>query len=170
MPIDFRVVLFVADKQAFVKDSPLTDYKKTFIKYLHKRLYNLLYHVYPKLKIIEDEIGTSEFQESFRRYVRNNRPQYNLLNEYDFDYVDSRDELLVQLADMVGGSIGHTLTDITAPNYLEMLKGKILAIEYFPNKNGPYWGTTNPEDCKYNKDIYTLAVKCATDYIAVCKI
>ena len=166
LSIDFRVVLFVADKQAFVKDSPLTDYKKTFIKYLHKRLYNLLYHVYPKLKIIEDEIGTSEFQESFRRYVRNNRPQYNLLNEYDFDYVDSRDELLVQLADMVGGSIGHTLTDITAPNYLEMLKGKILAVEYFPNRNGPYWGTTNPEDCKYNKDIYTLAVKCATDYIA----
>ena len=57
LPIDFRVVLFVADKQAFVKDSPLTDYKKTFIKYLHKRLYNLLYHVYPKLKIIEDEIA-----------------------------------------------------------------------------------------------------------------
>lgn len=166
LPIDFRVILFVADKQAFVKDSPLTDYKKTFIKYLHKRLYNLLYQVYPKLKIIEDEIGTSEFQESFRQYVRNNRPQYNLLNEYDFDYVDSRDELLVQLADMVGGSIGHTLTDITAPNYLEMLKGKILAIEYFPNKNEPYWGTTNPEDCKYNKDIYTLAIKCATDYIA----
>ena len=39
LPIDFRVVLFVADKQAFVKDTPLTDYKKTFIKYLHKRLF-----------------------------------------------------------------------------------------------------------------------------------
>ena len=89
-----------------------------------------------------------------------------MLNEYDFDYVDSRDELLVQLADVVGGSIGHILTDIAAPNYLEMLKGKILAVEYFPNKNEPYWGTTNPKDCKYNKDIYTLAIKCATDYIA----
>ena len=164
--VDFRVVLLVADKQAFIKDTPLTEYKKSFIKYLHGRLYNLLYHVYPKLKIIEDEIGTSEFQKSFRQYVSNNRPQYNLLNDYDFDYVDSKDELLVQLADIVGGSIGHSLSDTAAPNYQEMLKGKILTTEYFPNKSEPYWGMTNPEDYKYNKDIYTLAVKCAYDFIS----
>lgn len=59
--IDFRVVLFIADKQAFIQGSPLTNYKESFIKFLHQRLYNLLYHVYPKLKIIEDEIGTTEF-------------------------------------------------------------------------------------------------------------
>ena len=87
--IDFRVVLFIADKQAFIQGSPLTNYKESFIKFLHQRLYNLLYHVYPKLKIIEDEIGTTEFQASFRKYVQNNRPQMNLLNEYDFDYQSS---------------------------------------------------------------------------------
>lgn len=164
--VNFRVVLLVADKQAFLKDTPLTEYKKSFIKYLHRRLYNLLYHVYPKLKIIEDETGTSDFQKSFRQYVRNNRPQYSLLNDYDFDYVDSKDELLVQLADLIGGSIGHSLSDTTAPNYQEMLKGKILATEHFPNSAEPYWGIVNPEDCKYNKDIYTLAVKCAEDFIS----
>ena len=163
--INFRVILFIADKQAFIQGSPLTDYKKSFIKFLHQRLYNLLYHVYPKLKIIEDKTGTNEFQASFKNYVRNNRPQMNLLNDYDFDFVDSKDELLVQLADMIGGSIGHSLTDSSAPNYLEMLKGKIIAKEDFPNKVEPYWGTTNPSDCKYNKDIYTLAVKCASDFI-----
>lgn len=163
--INFRVILFIADKQAFIQGSPLTEYKKSFIKFLHQRLYNLLYHVYPKLKIIEDEIGTTEFQASFRKYVQNNRPQMNLLNEYDFDYVDSKDELLVQLADMVGGSIGHSLTDNSAPDYLEMLKGKIIAREDFPNKMEPYWGTTNPSDYKYNKDVFTLAVKCASDFI-----
>ena len=158
--VDFRVVLLVADKQAFIKDTPLTEYKKSFIKYLHGRLYNLLYHVYPKLKIIEDEIGTSEFQKSFRQYVSNNRPQYNLLNDYDFDYVDSKDELLVQLADIVGGSIGHSLSDTAAPNYQEMLKWKILATEYFPNKSEPYWGMTNLEDYKYNKDIHLGSQVC----------
>lgn len=163
--IDFRVVLLIANKQEFINESPLTEYKKSFIKYLHQRLYNLLYHTYPKLKIIEDEIGTGEFQASFREYVQNNRPQLNLLNEYDFDYVDSKEELLVQLADMIGGSIGHSLTDDNSPNYLEMLKGKIIASERFPHKSEPYWGTTNPEDYQYNKDIYTLAIKCASDFI-----
>ncbi|HIX05731.1 MAG TPA: DUF3800 domain-containing protein [Candidatus Fournierella pullicola] len=163
--INFRVILFIADKQAFIQGSPLTEYKKSFIKFLHQRLYNLLYHVYPKLKIIEDEIGTTEFQASFREYVQNNRPQMNLLNEYDFDYVDSKDELLVQLADMIGGSIGHSLNDGSAPNYLEMLKGKIIARDDFPNKTEPYWGTANPADYKYSKDVFTLAVKCASDFI-----
>ena len=125
----------------------------------------MLYHVYPKLKIIEDEIGTTEFQESFKKYVTQQRPQLNLLNEYDFDYCDSKDEILVQLADIVGGSINHFLTDTNAPNYYEMLKGKILIKEEFPNKTEPYWGTSSPGDSKFDKDIFVLSVKCANDFI-----
>lgn len=104
LPINFRVVLFAADKQAFVEGSPLTLYKKSFIKFLHQRLYDILYRTYPKLKIIEDKTGTTEFQASFKQYVREHRPQ-NLLNEYDFDYTDSKDEMFVQLADIIGGMI-----------------------------------------------------------------
>lgn len=166
LPIEFRVVLFVADKQEFVQESPLTEYKKTFIKFLHQRLYDMLYHVYPKLKIIEDEIGTKEFQESFKKYVAERRPQYNLLNEYDFDYSDSKDSILVQLADFIGGSINHFLTDSSAPNYYEMLRGKIMAFGEFPNKKEPYWGSITPEECKFDKDIYSLSVKCANDFIS----
>ena len=165
MPIEFRVVLLIADKQKFMAESPLTEYKKTFIKFLHQRLYDRLYHVYPKLKIIEDETGTTEFQESFKKYVSERRPQFNLLNEYDFDYCDSKDEILVQLADLIGGSVNRFLIDQTAPNYLEMLRGKILLVDEFPSKHEPYWGTTKPEDCKFDKDIYALSVKCASDFI-----
>ena len=165
LAIDFHVLLFIADKREFAQGSPLTNYKKSFIKFLHQRFYDLLYHVYPKLKIIEDSIGSNEFQASFRKYVQNNRPQLNLLNEYDFDYVDSKNEFLVQLADIIGGSIGHSLTDNNSPNYQEMLKGKIIATEYFPNKKEPYWGSANPDNYKYNQDIYDLSVKCAYDFI-----
>ena len=165
LPIEFRVILLIADKQEFIKGSPLTEYKKSFIKYLHQRLYESLYHVYPKLKIIEDETGSTEFQESFKKYVANRRPQYNILNEYDFDYCNSKDELLVQLADLIGGSISHSLIDTNSPNYIEMLKGKILFIDEFPSKKEPYWGSTKPEDYKYNSDVYALSVKCANDFI-----
>ncbi len=166
LPIDFRVILLIADKQAFIKGSPLTEHKTSFIKFLHQRLYDSLYHVYPKLKIIEDETGTTEFQESFKKYVEERRPQYNLFNEYDFDYSDSKDEILVQLADIIGGSINHYLQSPSGPNYYEMLKGKILLLDEFPSKLEPYWGTTTPEECKFDKDIYALAVKCAEDFIA----
>ncbi len=165
LPIDFRVILLIADKQEFIKGMPLTEYKKTFIKFLHQRLYSRLYHVYPKLKIIEDETGTTEFQESFRKYIAERRPQYNLLNEYDFDYCDSKDELLVQLADLIAGSVNRFLIDPSSPNYLEILKGKILLIDEFPSKSEPYWGVAKPEDCKFDKNIYALSVKCASDFI-----
>lgn len=166
-PIDnFRLVVFVADKQRFMEDSQLAVHKKTFIKFLNQHLYNLLYKVYPKLKIIEDEVGDSEFQSSFKKYIEEQRPQYSLLDNYDFDYCNSKDELLVQLADIIGGTINKYFTDPGAPNYLEMLKGKISVLEKFPNEKEPYWGTSSPEKCKYNKDIYTLSIKCAKDYIS----
>ena len=166
MGVDFRIVLLIADKRVFVDDSPLKNWKETFVKYLHKRLHLLLYHAYPKLKIIEDEFGSSEFQDSFRKYVAANRPKPNLLNEYDFDYCNSKDELLVQLADIVGGSINKKLTDTNSPDYFEMLKGKILVVEEFPNKNEPYWGTLGKNDYKFSNEVFNLAIKCADDYIA----
>lgn len=166
LQVDFKIILFIADKQEFIKCSPLTEYKKSFIKFLHQRLYNRLYHVYPKLKIIEDEIGSTEFQQSFKKYVAERRPQQNLFNNYDFDYSNSKDEILVQLADVVGGSIYHQLCDDTAPNYLEILKSKILLTEDFPSKTEPYWGNVKPDECKYDKDIYALSVKCAVDFIS----
>ncbi len=166
LPVDFRIVLFVADKKRIREDTPLSDYKQVFIKNMNSRMHRMLYQAYPKLKILMDETGYPEFQQSFKNYVAANRRQYNFLNEYDFDFINSRDEVLVQLADLIGGSITKWLIDQQSTNYLEMLRGKITAIEEFPHKFDPYWGEAKPEDYKYDKTIYTLAVKCARDYIA----
>lgn len=166
LPLEFRVIILVADKQAFREDSPLTTYKKSFVKYLHQRLYNVLYNVYPKLKIVEDQTGTSEFQTGFKKYVEKNRPEYNLFDEYEFNYTDSKDNTLVQLADIIGGTISKCYNDNAAPNYLEMLKGKIIRIEDFPKNTSPYFAATNPYQDRFNKDIYELSVRCANNYIS----
>ncbi|KGK85863.1 hypothetical protein DP73_17675 [Desulfosporosinus sp. HMP52] len=168
LPLEFRIIVLVANKQAFIADSPLTSYKKSFVKFLHQLLYNVLYHVYPKLKIVEDQTGTSEFQAGFKKYVQNNRPQSNLFDEYeyDFDYSDSKDSVLVQLADIIGGTISKCYTDSAAPNYLEMLKGKIIRIENFPNNTTPYFAISNPYLDKFSKDIFDLSIRCSNNFIA----
>ena len=140
-------------------------YRKSFIKYLHQRLYNVLYSTYPKLRIIEDQIGSSEFQSSFKAYVREHHP-LNLFNEYEFDYVDSRDELLVQLADIIGGSLSKSFTETDAPNYMEMLRGKIINIIEFPDTKEPYWGSASTESRQYDQEIYNLAVHRARSFIS----
>lgn len=165
MPLEFNIVLFIADKQKFYKDSPLTKYKPVFIKNMDNRIYAMLYGAYPKLRIMMDKVGWSEFQDSFKKYVEDRRGQTNLFNQYDFEFVDSKDEILIQMADFIGGSIMKQICGKSSKNYLEMLKGKITAIQRFPSEYAPYWGNVNPEDYKYDKVIYALAVKKARDYI-----
>lgn len=165
MPLEFNIVLFIADKQKFYKDSPLTKYKPVFIKNMDNRIYAMLYGAYPKLRIMMDKVGWSEFQDSFKKYVEDRRGQTNLFNQYDFEFVDSKDEILIQMADFIGGSIMKQICGKSSKNYLEMLKGKITAIQRFPSEYAPYWGNVNPEDYKYDKAIYALAVKKARDYI-----
>ena len=165
LQIDFKAIVLIANKEEFIQGSPLTEYKPSFIKFLHQRLYDMLYRVYPKLKIVEDEVGSTEFQESFKKYVQEHRPEYNIFNQYDFDYTDSKNESLVQLADFIGGSIYKSLSDVASPDYLEMLKGKVMAIGEFPKKCVPYFATADEKDKVYDRDIYELAIKSAYDFI-----
>ena len=163
LKLDFRIIALIADKEDFYK-SAITNYKQVFYKYMHKLLYNNLYSVYPKLKIYADELGDDEFKEGFKEYVSNNRPNYNIFNEYAFDFIDSKNSNLVQLADIIVGSIARKLNDDNAPNYLEILKGKISHIEYFPNKFTPYIKDTERAR-QFDEKIYSLACGLANDYI-----
>lgn len=162
--LDFSLIILIADKQAFYKESPLADYKGSFVKYLHQKLYDSMYITYPKLKIIEDEYGSSEFQEGYRRYIRKHRPALNLFNEYDFDYVDSRNSNIVQIADIIAGSVMQHILDPEAPDILRIFSGKIRDIINFPKITIPYIAGTN-SDTSFDKQIYTLAEQCATNYI-----
>jgi hypothetical protein len=162
--LDFSLIILIADKQAFYRDSPLTDYKGSFIKFLHQKLYNVMYAAYPKLKIIEDEYGSSEFQSSYREYVCAHRPQLNLLNEYDFDYVNSKHSPIVQVADVIAGSIMQHLNDISAPDTLRIFQGKIRGLVNFPSTYTPFFAGKET-DGRFNEKIYALAVHCAMNYI-----
>ncbi len=161
--LDFQLIIMVADKRKFYEDSPLTEYKSVFKKFLNQRLYESMYLAYPKLKIIEDEYGTDEFQQGYRNYVREHRPVNNIFNEYDFDYTDSKNCNIVQIADIIAGSVTQHIMDSSAPDVLRIFHGRIADIVKFPDDYEIYKPSTQPTE--YDKAIYQLACKCATDYI-----
>ena len=167
LPLKFTVVLLIADKKAFYESSPLIDYKGTFIKYLHQRLYETMYAVYPRLAIVEDNYGTEEFQIGFRKYVEEHRPRRNLFDEYDFRFVDSRSSRLTQLADFIAGSIAQELEESAKNNYLQILKSKIVNTTRFPNQNGPYFANADSSVEEYDKQIYELSSELAQRYISI---
>lgn len=164
LQLDFNLILLIADKKAFVKESPLKEYKESFVKFLHQKLYSSMYSIYPKLKIVEDEYGSTEFQRGYKEYVINHRPEYNIFGEYDFDFVDSRHSNIVQLADIIAGSIMQRLMDPSAPDAMKMFRGKIVDVINFPESYQVYAPETDGEK-KYDVAIYSLAVKRATDYL-----
>ncbi len=166
LPLNFQIVLLIANKEEFKQGTPLTEYEHVFLKNMGQHLYNLLYKAYPKCSILQDEKGYPEFQESFRNYVEKNRPRPNLFEIYDFNFVNSKDEILVQLADFIGGSITKSLEDSDCTNYRQILRTKIAAHEIFPNKYEPYWGKLKPEENKYNNAVYGLAMKSVNEFIS----
>lgn len=162
--LDFSLIILIADKQKFYRDSPLTNYKDSFIKFLHQKLYEEMYAAYPKLKIVEDEYGLSEFQSGYREYVCAHRPQLNLLNEYDFDYVNSKYSPIVQIADIIAGSVMQRLLDNNAPDVLKIFQSRIRGLVNFPSTYPPYFAGVGV-DKSFDENIYALADHCATQYI-----
>lgn len=163
LKLKFKLMVLIANKEEFY-NSALTNYKNVFYKFLHQILYENLYAVYPKLKIYADELGNDEFMVEFKKYVNNHRPKYNLLNEYSFDFINSKNENIIQLSDIIVGSFARYINDKTSPNYLEILAGKIQHIEYFPNNNLPR--KINKENqTSFDEKIYGLSYRLATEYL-----
>lgn len=162
--LDFQIILLIADKKAFYEDSPLTEYRKSFVKFLHQKLYESMYCSYSKLKIVEDEFGDSAFQSGYKQYIIDHRPNLSIFNDYDFDYVNSKDNYMVQIADIIAGSVMQHIIDNSAPDVLKIFRSRISDIVNFPPSYQIY-SPKKSDDKELDYKIYNLAVKCATDYI-----
>jgi len=163
LQIDFSLIFLIADKRKFDESGAMSTYKKSFVKFLHEKLYDSMYHVYPKLKIIEDEQGYDEFQVGYKKYINLHRPVFNLFNDYDFDYAVSDDNNIIQIADFLAGSLMHHINDKKAPDVLKIFRGQIRDIINYPFIYNKIDSEKNAS--KNDSTIYSLANKCATDYI-----
>ncbi|WP_236630373.1 DUF3800 domain-containing protein [Pseudomonas syringae] len=66
--LPFKLYFTVVDKGRIHKDGGLRI-KTSFIKYVSALLYERLFRAYPDLRMIVDEHGGQEFQESLKSYV-----------------------------------------------------------------------------------------------------
>ena len=93
------------DKRELNKDGGLA-YKKSFFKYVHRMLCERIYRSFAITKIVADEHGGTEFMRGFRDYIYKIFP-LNLFTKLDFRFAKSHDEVLLQIADLISGSIAR---------------------------------------------------------------
>lgn len=145
LPFKFHVLL--VDKARIHKDSGL-QYKRSFLKYIHGRLYSRLFRALPELQVIADEHGSHPFMEGFKDYVQRRhiptlfQPHANLVFE------NSKSQPIIQLADVLAGTIGHAMrpnSSRTLDSLLVDLAGHVLTFDEWPPVARRYAPPTSDE-------------------------
>lgn len=103
--LDTFVVALCAQKTRMRPDSGL-QYKKSFIKYFARSMYERLTKYADDMVVVADEHGSPEFQEEFGRYLEGHF-RSDLFRKVRFDFAKSSDEVLLQVADIFAGSLAR---------------------------------------------------------------
>jgi hypothetical protein len=120
LDLGFHFYTLIVDKERIFKDSGL-QYKRTFIKHLNGKLHRALFHAYPDIKIVADEHGSREFMDGFKGYImKRHRP--DLFYRASFEFVDSKDDVLVQLADILAGTMRICAREDAGDEERELIK------------------------------------------------
>lgn len=166
--IDFKFLSIVIDKKQIIHPSGL-DYKKTYYKYLNNNLYKQIKLFYPYIEVYSDNHGSESFMLEFERYV-NSQPNCSLLDEFKFEFVDSKKEPLVQLADIISGTISFGFEESKIckeyQGYYNLLKSKIKSIDIWPLTYENYLLNLDKIDkSNYDNKIASHCIRLAIKYI-----
>jgi hypothetical protein len=143
--VDYRFYGLVVDKRAIIRASCL-QWQRSFYKNLCGRAYGKLMRHFPSLHVRADRYGDEEFKESFAKYINeNHRP--TLFERGTFEYVPAKDDVLVQLADVMCGLLARCFDPdrlMSAPEQLlRHVAPKLLLLEEWPPKHRVTSGDTD---------------------------
>lgn len=95
----FHYYCFVVDKAKIWRESGLR-FRQSFYKFLHSMFYNRIREACIELDITADVHGDSDYMQRFEKYILHFSYLFNL-----FKFVASRDVPLLQITDVIAGSI-----------------------------------------------------------------
>ena len=135
--LPFKLYFTVVDKSRIHKDGGLRI-KTSFIKYVNGLLYERLFRAYPDLRMIVDEHGRQEFQESLKSYVVKRFVDDLFGDEDAFQTISSKDNVLVQVADFFAGSVAQIYEEKASEEavlaYKKILRSLTLGMLEWPSK------------------------------------
>ena len=168
--LPIKAFILVVDKRKIYKDSGISKNKKVFYKFLNDLLYSELRRNFNKINIEADSTGTNTFQSEFYKYVRSKEQPLSLFDDFQFTMTDSKDSVIVQLADLISGSLSYKYEEskiLKAHNidYRKRLSPIILMLKEFPLEYEKFIEEEVKYDASFNKTIFDIAYRRAQDFI-----
>lgn len=165
--VNFHIFCMVVDKKKLNLEGGL-GYKRSFHKYLNGRVHDELYRTFPNLKLVADQPGNQEFMEGFVSYV-NNRHIPNLFSQAEFGFVNSKDEILIQVADFIGGTIAKCYEEkhlsSSHEDFLGLINHQIISLREWPDDFQKFRADINSLGI-FNDIIARQSVDLALQYIS----
>lgn len=168
LPLPFNIFTVVIDKKQLLHVKGL-QYKQSFYKFLNNILHKELRRSFKFLTIVADQIGGSEYMKSFSLYVEEKQDVPTLFGETEFYFQNSRNNVLIQLADLISGTFAclydeHKKSN-NPPNYRKMLDKKIIRIELYPKTYETYTVLGSPLASEYDIEVADICLKQSIDFI-----
>lgn len=164
--IKFNIYSVVVDKRKLYGEG--FKYKRSFYKFLNGVLYKELYRTYPQLELKVDEHGGNDFMKSFKSYVQNNHIR-NLFSGSEFIVKKSHNDLGVQLADFIAGTLGYIFDENKksekSDEFYKLIEPKLISINTFPKEYDTNKINETETDSEYDKTIASLSLNRIYDYI-----
>jgi hypothetical protein len=131
--LDFSYYALIINKDLIFRDSGL-QYKKSYYKYINRMLYERMKNTYSSLHIVADTIGGQDYMDSFAGYLSRQMP--SMISTFSHAFGDSAETPLLQLADLITGTLGYCFIDTKKGSHSEqfrkILRPKELHIETWP--------------------------------------
>lgn len=103
---DLHGIALVIDKDRIHKDSGLR-FQRPFRQFLNEKLYDELFRTFSTLHLTADRVGKSNFMANFKAHLEKSHHLNNLFNRSAMEWGTAREDVLLQAADIVCGSLGR---------------------------------------------------------------
>jgi len=166
LELEFKFYAVAVEKDALRRDGGL-QYKQSFLKFINGLLYKQLFENFPSITVFADEHGGDEFKISFQKYIENNHKP-DLFWDSELNLVSSHDDILVQLADFLVGTLAKVYegksNQALLETYRSLLKSKALDIKEWPTRHQAYFEPDKTSK-EYDRFIHSHALTKAEIYV-----
>ena len=161
--LPFKIFALVCDKRKIFEQSGLR-FKPSFYKFINNLAYQELRTSFSNLVITADEVGENDYLQSFAKYIREREVPLSLFDPSLFRFENSKDNLIIQVADIIAGSLAynydeHKKEKANGNNYISILSSKILMIKEFPQTFANFNIQQNDSNPQYNAQIADICYR-----------